>query len=48
MKKSIKTRHREIQLAAFMPDATYRSIKSISFKDVKDVRTKICEEFSLI
>ena len=40
MKKSIKTKHGEIQLPAFMPDATYGSIKSISFKDAKDAGVK--------
>lgn len=31
----IKTKHGDIQLPAFMPDATYGSIKAASFQDVK-------------
>jgi queuine tRNA-ribosyltransferase len=34
-KKSIKTKHGDIQLPAFMPDATYGSIRMISFSDAK-------------
>jgi queuine tRNA-ribosyltransferase len=33
--KSIQTKHGEIRLPAFMPDATYGSIKSVSFEDTK-------------
>ncbi|MDQ6985771.1 MAG: tRNA guanosine(34) transglycosylase Tgt [Candidatus Dojkabacteria bacterium] len=32
----LKTKHGEIQLPAFMPDATYGSIRSTSFKDAYD------------
>jgi queuine tRNA-ribosyltransferase len=35
-KQSIETKHGKIQLPAFMPDATYGSIRTASFKDVKD------------
>ncbi len=34
-RKDIKTKHGDIQLPAFMPDATYGSIKAISFEDAK-------------
>lgn len=37
---SIKTNHGDITLPAFMPDATYGAIKSISFNDVKETGTK--------
>lgn len=34
--ESLKTNHGAIQLPAFLPDATYGSIRSASFKDVKN------------
>ena len=40
MNKEIKTQHGSIQLPAFMPDATYGSIKSISFKDAENAGVK--------
>lgn len=33
---SIKTKHGEITLPAFMPDATYGAIRNLSFEDVKE------------
>ncbi len=33
--ESIKTAHGVIELPAFMPDATYGAVKSVSFKDLK-------------
>lgn len=39
-KRKIKTKHGTIQTPAFMPDATYGSIKSISFKDALEVGVK--------
>ncbi|MEO6728372.1 MAG: tRNA guanosine(34) transglycosylase Tgt [Candidatus Dojkabacteria bacterium] len=39
-KNEIKTKHGNINLPAFMPDATYGSIKSISFKDATDSGVK--------
>lgn len=38
--QNINTQHGKIELPAFMPDATYGSIKSISFKDAKDSGVK--------
>jgi queuine tRNA-ribosyltransferase len=35
MQNSIKTKHGEIKLPAFMPDATYGAIRNLSFEDVK-------------
>ncbi len=35
-KDSIKTNHGEIKLPAFLPDATYGTIRSTSFKDLKN------------
>ncbi|MCA9386571.1 tRNA guanosine(34) transglycosylase Tgt [Candidatus Dojkabacteria bacterium] len=35
-KKSIQTKHGEIALPAFLPDATYGSIRTASFNDVKN------------
>src|SRR5260221_7717307 len=40
MNKSIPTKHGNISLPAFMPDATYGTVKSLSFKDVKDSGVK--------
>src|SRR5260221_2496550 len=40
MKTEIATKHGKIRLPAFMTDATYGSIKSLSFKDVKDAGVK--------
>src|SRR5579885_370684 len=41
MKSSeVPTKHGKINLPAFMPDATYGSVKSVSFKDVKDSGVK--------
>ncbi|BCX13934.1 MAG: queuine tRNA-ribosyltransferase [Candidatus Dojkabacteria bacterium] len=40
MKKTIKTNHGEIKTPAFMPDATYGSIKTVSFNDVKKAGIK--------
>jgi len=39
-KRKIKTKHGVIQTPAFLPDATYGSIKSISFDDAKNVGIK--------
>lgn len=39
-KRSITTKHGEIRLPAFMPDATYGSIKAISFADAKKAGVK--------
>lgn len=39
-KTEIKTKHGEIRLPAFMPDATYGSIKAISFNDAKNAGVK--------
>ena len=39
-KESIPTKHGKIQLPAFMPDATYGAIKSISFQDAKNAGVK--------
>lgn len=39
-KKEIKTRHGIIQTPAFMPDATYGSIRNVSFKDAKTARVE--------
>lgn len=36
MHKKLETNHGEIKLPAFLPDATYGSIRNTSFKDVKD------------
>lgn len=38
--KSVLTKHGEINLPAFMPDATYGSIRSTSFNDVKNAGIK--------
>ncbi|MEP7103121.1 MAG: tRNA guanosine(34) transglycosylase Tgt [Candidatus Dojkabacteria bacterium] len=40
VKELIKTQHGDILLPAFMPDATYGSIKSISFKDAETAGVK--------
>ncbi len=39
MKDCIKTKHGDIKLPAFMPDATYGSVKMISFEDVRKTGT---------
>ncbi len=39
-KKILKTKHGEISLPSFMPDATYGSIKSITFEDAKSCGVK--------
>ncbi len=40
MKKELNTNHGKIQLPAFMPDATYGSLKAVSFPDAKKAGVK--------
>lgn len=39
MTKTIKTQHGEIQTPAFFPDATYGTIKALTFKDLEETGT---------
>ena len=39
MTKLLKTLHGELRTPIFLPDATYGSIKTLSFEDVKNTKT---------